>query len=67
MRKFRYNTPTDTGNQVVQVTEEEILSTYFDYWSSQMVKAGKQDLISPENCIDDFVVVHWAWEVWEDQ
>lgn len=42
------------------VTEEEILSTYYPWWAEQMRKVGKAHLISPESCIDDWVVVHWA-------
>jgi len=45
------------------LTEEEILQEYFDHWSKKMVKAGKSSIISEKNCIDDWVIVHWAREV----
>lgn len=48
------------------ITEEEILRTYYPYWQEQMRKVGKEALISPEACIEDFIVVHWAWKVCKD-
>lgn len=45
------------------VTENQILADYYPWWCEEMRKAGKADKISPQNCIDDFCVVHWAWEV----
>ena len=59
MRLWRFNDPS--GNQFI--TDDEIIKDYFPYWKEQMIKVGKEDLISHENCIEDFVVVHWAWEV----
>ena len=42
------------------LSEQEILSQYWDYWTGQMKEAGKVDLINQQNCIDDFCTVHWA-------
>ena len=47
------------------LTRSEILAEYFAYWSDQMRKVGKSDLISESACIDDWIVVHWAWEIVE--
>jgi hypothetical protein len=47
----------------VVVTEEEILATYYPWWQGQMRRVGREALISPENCIEDWVVAHWAEEV----
>lgn len=44
----------------VTMTEREILRTFYEYWRGEMVKAGKLDEITPENCIQDWVVVNWA-------
>lgn len=44
------------------LSEEEILKYYFDYWSSRMKSIGKNNEITPDNCIYDWCVVHWAWE-----
>ena len=65
LRQFRYNEPGGQGHSDVEVTltAQEILDTYYSYWVTQMRKAGKKDLISYENCIEDFCVVYGAWEV----
>ncbi len=46
----------------VTMTEREILRQYYEYWRAGMVRIGKLDDITPENCIQDWVVVHWAWK-----
>ena len=45
------------------ITEAQIIEQYFPYWSKMMGKAGKKTLISYKNCIEDFCIIHWAWEV----
>ena len=30
------------------------------YWMSKMRQVGKQEEISSDRCIDDWVVIHWA-------
>lgn len=45
------------------VTEEKILITYYPYWVGRMLKVGKLLMATTENCIDDWCVVNWAWEV----
>lgn len=63
MKYFAYCEPDP--DRVIVLTELEILDSYWDYWSSMMIKVNKAPLITPKNCIDDFCVVHWAWEVTE--
>ena len=48
-------------NVVVTKSEDEILDEYYEYWVSRMKRVNKEDLISKDNCINDWVVVHWAW------
>lgn len=45
------------------MTDSQILNFYFDHWADQMHRALKQDEISAEQCIQDFVTIYWAWEV----
>lgn len=45
------------------VTRDEIIKTYYPWWCEQMRKVGKEAYISEENCVDDWLVVHWAWDV----
>lgn len=43
-----------------RITEHEIIQQMYAWWAEGMMRVGKPELISPENCIADFVVVHWA-------
>lgn len=63
MRTFKFNEFEGDNHFETTITEDEILETYFDYWAQNMVKAGKSKAISKEHCIEDFIVVHWAWEI----
>jgi hypothetical protein len=68
MRKWKYVEPKDPVNgdwsaHDIVLTENEILQQYYPRWVQLMIKAGKTDLITPANCIEDFVVVNWAEEV----
>jgi hypothetical protein len=65
-----YNEPVfDTdgavlNNVVLEVTEANILDTYWEYWKGKMdAKFGPNYFrTQPEFCIEDWVVVNWAWE-----
>ena len=47
-----------------EMTEEAILKFFWDYWKGQMDKkfGPNHHLTTHEGCIDDWVIVHWAWE-----
>jgi hypothetical protein len=70
IRKWAYQEPNwddpDLKPITVVKTEEQILREYLPYWTRRMEEIGKSHLISPEYCIDDWVVVNWAWEVKDD-
>lgn len=69
MKTYLYNDPIWNdygeviGNQVIEITEEEILKQYWNWWCTAMIK--KYGLcysgITKQNCIDDWVMVNWAW------
>ena len=42
-------------------SEDQIIESYYKYWSAKMIQNSKTDL-SRENCIEDWVIVHWAVE-----
>ena len=42
------------------LTEKEILNLYWTSWKKSMDDQGKHDLISDENCIQDWCIAHWA-------
>jgi hypothetical protein len=74
MRYFSYNEydpaselADETGGYVVTKSESEIRSEYYPYWLKKMYeKFGKTYVdanYSFEDCLDDWIVVNWAWEV----
>jgi hypothetical protein len=42
------------------LSEKEILNDYWNYWSNKMAELDQHHLITKENCIDDWCVIHWA-------
>lgn len=66
---YTYNEPIFqggalVGNDVLEKTEEQIIAEYWDHWSTRMIaKYGEgHELITKKNCIEDWVIVNWAWE-----
>lgn len=63
MRYFTYVEPGPNEEPVyTTLSEMEILRDYYPWWSERMREIGREHLISPADCIDDWVVTHWAWE-----
>jgi hypothetical protein len=66
MKSYHYNEQTinEGDASVVTVTEEQIIKEYYPWWEEQMIKKFGigHYLITPEKCIEDWVVVNWAWE-----
>lgn len=64
MRYYTFNEQhvVDGFHSRVTASEEAILNHYFSYWAGAMANVGKEELITQENCIEDFVTVNWAWE-----
>lgn len=68
MNYWMYNTPA--GNSSIPIwtiySEEAIIASYYDSWRKHMIEHNvDNDLdlyqdISVENCIEDWVSVHWA-------
>lgn len=61
MRTFIFDEP---GIGAVTLTEAQIIERYWGKWFSTMVdKYGEgHSLIIPENCINEWVMVHDAYE-----
>lgn len=57
----------ETGGYVITLSEEDIIKQYWDYWYGAMCrKFGKEHVdntYSKQECIEDFCIIHWAWEV----
>ena len=63
MKRWSYIEPTSATDMtpvVITMSEDEILKEYYPFWEGQMLKLGRGGKISPEACIEDWVVVHWA-------
>ncbi len=55
--------PGEWGQHVQETwSEEQIIQSYYIYWSGKMIMAEKEELLSKERCIEDWCVVHWACE-----
>lgn len=70
MKKFSYDemvldgAGNYIGDKIVTLTEREILDSYWQYWLRRMLEAGNGPAeCTEENCIDEWCIVHWAWEV----
>lgn len=63
MRVFQYNEFDGEKGWVETITEEKILEEYYPYYYERMKEVGKEDEISKERCIEDFLTIHWGWEV----
>lgn len=61
MRYFSFN--DIESDSLITWSESEILNYYWDHWSNVMIKRGFSPAITEQNCIDEFIVVYWAWEV----
>ena len=67
MKYYSFNEPDDNDdNRVVTLSEDDIFNEYYPYWYERMCKKfGKEDVdatYSFEDCLDDWIVVNWAWE-----
>lgn len=70
MRYYSYNhlaeSETKETTNVVTLSEQEILDQFYDFWYERMCKKyGKghvDENYGPQECIEDWVVVNWAWE-----
>lgn len=71
MRYYSYNELHENGtdNVVVTVSEYDIRRDYYPYWYDRMCKKFGEDVVRHnycfEDCLDDWIVVNWAWEVKE--
>lgn len=63
MRYYEYVEPygeNDIRPKITVVSESQILTEYFEHWKQKMTNVDRKHLISPERCIEDFCVIHWA-------
>jgi len=70
MRYWTYAEPTsetDSTPVYTTVSDKEIVDSYWEWWYSKMCKKYGKDHVdanyAKQDCIDDWVTTHWAWEV----
>lgn len=70
MRYFSYNEykkDPSVDSYVETVSEEDIRRDYYPWWYRQMCKKfGTEEvdkLYSFQDCLDQWIIVNWAWEV----
>jgi hypothetical protein len=77
MRYFCYNVPTyidgefiDEG-EVVTISEDEIRENYYPHWLRRMYEMHGKEYVDEhytfEDCLDQWIVVNWAWESTTDE
>jgi hypothetical protein len=55
--------PGEFGQHVEETwSEDQIIKSYWTYWYTKMIEAGKGDMVTTEHCIEDWCTVHWATE-----
>jgi hypothetical protein len=64
MNTYKYIDFGEEDFEEFEITDDGIISKYWEYWSTRMKEKGFPDSdITKENCIDDFCVVHWAYKI----
>jgi len=71
MRYYSFNEFDSESGWVSTVSEEDIRRDYFPYWQKKMIdKFGENHYDTNycfEDCLNDWIVVHWAWEVDDEE
>lgn len=72
MRYWSYNEPVwDSdgniiGNEVITKSDDDIIKEFYPYWRKRMIEKFGEGIVDCRfnelDCIDDWVVVNWAWE-----
>jgi len=67
VKYWTYIEPKDDWSPLyLTYSEDEIIEQYYPYWYSKMCKKFGKEVVdrdySKQDCIQDWVVTHWAWE-----
>jgi hypothetical protein len=56
-----------SGGYIEVVSEEDIRAKYWPYWYGRMCEQFGQETVdrdySFEDCLEDWIVINWAWPV----
>lgn len=64
MKYYRINFPGEYGQHVEEIwSEDQILASYYPYWSMMMIQNVPNADLDKNVCIEDWVTVHWGIEI----
>lgn len=71
MRYFSFAYPDENDGDVVETwSEEDVRKKYYPYWYKKMCEKFEQAYVdenySFEDCLWDWRIVNWAWEVTDE-
>jgi len=60
-------TDPSVDHYIEVMSEEEIIDQYWSYWYEAMCSKFGKEIVDRDycknDCIDDWVIVNWAWEI----
>lgn len=63
MKYYTIVFPGEHGQHVQETwSTDQILKSYYPYWCGMMIQNVAAPDLNELNCIDDWIVVHWAME-----
>ena len=63
MKYYTIVFPGEFGQHTQETwSREQILKCYWTSWNRKMFQANKGDEATEDNCIDDWITIHWAIE-----
>jgi hypothetical protein len=67
LKYYTYVEPDDNDRPVyTTLSEDEIIKEYWNYWYTSLCKRFGKDFVNvnytKQDCIDDWVIINWAWE-----
>lgn len=65
MKYYKISFPGECGQHVEEIWSEKQIfqSSWYRNWVYMMVQADRAPLMTEQNALDDWIVVHWAVEV----
>ena len=64
MKYYSIAFPGEYGQHVEEIwSEDQIIKSYYTYWSGMMIQNVAAPDLNPKTCIEDWCAVHWAVEV----
>jgi len=63
MKYYTIVFPGEFGQHVQETwNREQILKFYWTHWNRKMFQSGNSDKVTEDNCIEDWITIHWAEE-----